>query len=310
MVNPATGEIQVVQFKGGNPVDEAAYNQLLSNGFYVQGSDALAMAKQEASRGPEDDYDITTGSKPFNKMTVGELAWTMSRQSYNGAFPDSLSAGAERLVGMSPISKGVGSLLGNIPSELEIAISTAEKRLANDQFSNAKEKTMLEAMAALKGKPAKTVYKAMYDLTGVHLGASGKGFKRDIRVKDFSNYSSYSDPDFKIDTATSNFKDGTFAADEQEDQLASDRLATGKGTDADKAAEAKRLSDYAAVIKKMNEDNNNDNDNNQNGGSVTTGESTVQEVKDFKKDFEEAGGTWASGGRAKGGLINKRKKKK
>tara|TARA_R110002167_G_scaffold100944_1_gene263277 strand:- start:113 stop:823 length:711 start_codon:yes stop_codon:yes gene_type:complete len=186
MVNPATGEIQVVQFKGGNPVDEAAYNNLLSNGFYVQGSDALAMAKQEASRGPEDDYDITTGSKPFNKMTVGELAWTMSRQSYNGAFPDSLSAGAERLVGMSPISKGVGSLLGNIPSELEIAISTAEKRLANDQFSNAKEKTMLEAMAALKGKPAKTVYKAMYDLTGVHLGASGKGFKRDIRVKDFS----------------------------------------------------------------------------------------------------------------------------
>jgi hypothetical protein len=123
-------------------------------------------------------------------------------------------------------------------------------------------------------------------------------------------YGSYSDPNFKIDTATSNFKDGTFAADEQEDQLASDRLATGKGTDADKAAEAKRLSDYAAVIKKMNEDNNNDNDNNQNGGSVTTGESTVQEVKDFKKDFEEAGGTWASGGRAKGGLIKKRKKKK
>ena len=186
MVNPATGEIQMVQFMGGNPVDEGAYNQLLSNGFFIQGSPELAAYKQEANRDPEQDYDITTGSKPFNKMTVGELAWTMSRQSYNGAFPDSLSAGAAKLFGMSGISKIAGGVLGNIPSELKIAISEASQRLKNNEFSNAAEKAALEIMAGLDPTKPKEVYKAIYDLTGTHLGASGKGYKRDIRVKDFS----------------------------------------------------------------------------------------------------------------------------
>jgi len=308
MVNPATGEIQIVQFKGGNPVDEAAYNNLLSNGFYVQGSDALAMAKQEASRGPEDDYDITTGSKPFNKMTVGELAWTMSRQSYNGAFPDSLSAGAANLFGKSLISKGVGSLLGNIPSELEIAISTAEKRLANDQFSNAKEKTMLEAMAALKGKPAKTVYKAMYDLTGVHLGASGKGFKRDIRVKDFST--------------TAAQKNAARLIKETKEEPASDDVKTaliddgsdygvdpvGKpytkrdGTKTADYTQSKEYKDQVDRAKKAQSDADGDRDseNRQEIEALQQKESVVGSDEDIAADREMN----------KGGIIKKRKKKK
>ena len=50
MVNPATGEIQVVQFMGGNPVDANAYNQLLSNGFYVQGKSGVSCIQTKNGR--------------------------------------------------------------------------------------------------------------------------------------------------------------------------------------------------------------------------------------------------------------------
>ena len=50
MVNPATNEIQVVQFMGGEPVDLVEYNQLLNSGYFVQGSPELTQYKQQQDR--------------------------------------------------------------------------------------------------------------------------------------------------------------------------------------------------------------------------------------------------------------------
>ena len=90
MVNPATGEIQVVQFMGGNPVDQNTYNQLLSNGFFIQGSPELAAYKQQQDR---DDNEVDTTTRPHpmdaNVMELGKI--------------------------IAESSKGGGSLLEKIP---------------------------------------------------------------------------------------------------------------------------------------------------------------------------------------------------
>ena len=75
MVNPATGEIQVVQFMGGNPVDANAYNQLLSSGYFVQGSQELAAYKQQQNEDNRKADDAMGGAKPksINDLLSGDL---------------------------------------------------------------------------------------------------------------------------------------------------------------------------------------------------------------------------------------------
>jgi hypothetical protein len=70
MVNPATGEIQVVQFYGDVPVDEAAYNNLISNGFFIQGSPELAQYKQKQAQDNRESDEQMGGDKP---KTVEDL---------------------------------------------------------------------------------------------------------------------------------------------------------------------------------------------------------------------------------------------
>ena len=101
MVNPATGEIQMVQFMGGNPVDEGAYSQLLSNGFFIQGSDELAAYKQKI------EQDNRESDKGPEKDSAGRL---VTRPSPKGA---SISELAQLI---SESSKGGSSILGSIPS--------------------------------------------------------------------------------------------------------------------------------------------------------------------------------------------------
>ena len=101
MVNPATGEIQMVQFMGGNPVDEGAYNQLLSNGFFIQGSPELAAYKQKI------EQDNRDSDKPPERDSAGRL---LTRPTPKEA---SISELAQLI---SESSKGGSSILGSIPS--------------------------------------------------------------------------------------------------------------------------------------------------------------------------------------------------
>ena len=80
MVNPATGEIQVVQFMGGNPVDANAYNQLLSSGYFVQGSQELAAYKQQQNEDNRKADEAMGGAKPksINDLLSGDLYGDMS----------------------------------------------------------------------------------------------------------------------------------------------------------------------------------------------------------------------------------------
>jgi hypothetical protein len=82
MVNPATNEIQVVQFMGGNPVDPNAYNALLSNGFFIQGSPELDAYKQQQD---SDDNEVDTTTRPHpSDATISELGQLIAESSKGG----------------------------------------------------------------------------------------------------------------------------------------------------------------------------------------------------------------------------------
>ena len=91
MINPITGDIQVVQFKGDVPVDVNAYNQLLENGFYVQGGPELAQYKQkieqdnrDSDKPPERDSAGRLVTRPTpGDATIGELGQLIVESSGN-----------------------------------------------------------------------------------------------------------------------------------------------------------------------------------------------------------------------------------
>ena len=91
MVNPVNGNIQVVQFKGDVPVDVNAYNQLLENGFYVQGGPELAQYKQkieqdnrDSDKPPERDSAGRLVTRPTpGDATIGELGQLIVESSGN-----------------------------------------------------------------------------------------------------------------------------------------------------------------------------------------------------------------------------------
>jgi len=322
MVNPSTGEIQMVQFMGGDPVDEEAYNQLINSGFFIQGSPALAQYKQKV------EQDNRESDKPPERDSAGRL---VTRPSPKGASIVELA----QLISES--SKGGSSILGSIPSLMGAVQSkaatgyqdqitkTLAERIANPDLA-VHEVKALQALQDIwtnadlsKKDRVKAVAKTLLyvspstgNMLGKKKGEFGSknwfGYATDDQIEDLFGDTPFERPEAdakrKADLATS------FA------------VGQGKGSREAEAAEAKRVADYNAVRRRMNDGNEvtlpaytPDKVSNKplmmEDRYVEAGDGgTAKQRADFKKDFIEAGGTWASGGRAKGGLIKKPTKKK
>jgi len=188
-VKPGSGEIRVIAFRGDTPVNPDEVTSALQAGYFPQGSDELAEYQRDANRNPEDDWNVQDGSKPPNKMTVGELAWSLTRTTYAAGNPDSFTAGFGNLVGKGLGTGVMKSVLGNVPSDAEIYIKTAQNRLKTNNYSNAKEKEILEGIANQSGVAMGLVNKNMVALTGINfkLGKEkGKDIPFNNRVPDYS----------------------------------------------------------------------------------------------------------------------------
>jgi len=335
MVNPSTGEIQMVQFMGGDPVDEEAYNQLINSGFFIQGSPALAQYKQKV------EQDNRESDKPPERDSAGRL---VTRPSPKGASIVELA----QLISES--SKGGSSILGSIPSLMgavqgkaatgyqDQITKTLAERIANpdlavhevkalqalqDIWTNTdlSKKDRVEAIS----KTLLYVPPSMKNALGKKKGKFGSenwfGYATDDDIRRL--YGSYSEPTFKINTAT----------DASDAEKAADRLATGKGTSADRAAETKRLEDYNRIMTKSYDDEDNNKPptsspvgftGGKSSSSKTTGNYGGAENREvspgtsFSSTSKRAvdlaasgsGNYGGRGGRAKGGLINKPTKKK
>ena len=313
MVNPATGEIQLVQFMGGNPVDANAYNQLLSNGYFVQGSPELAAYKQrmaEDNRDPEPD--TTTRPHP-SEATISELGQLIAESSKGGGSLLEMIPGITGAV----TGKLAQDHRNDITKALDVFIEKSTN-VANKRAAEAMKSIWTNADLTSKQRKAAISKAGLYtgasvqNAMGKKAGKFGSKHWYGLTPQEEINklFGSYSEPTFKIDTDTRTIINPETGDREEkattDAERISDRLATGKGTETDKAAEAKRLEDYNRI---MNENNNNDNDNDNNQGG---GGGPISSTSEKAIDLAAAGsGNYGgAGGRAKGGLINKPTKKK
>jgi len=302
MVNPATGEIQVVQFMGGNPVDQNTYNQLLSNGFFIQGSPELDAYKQQQDR---DDNEVDTTTRPHpSDATISELGQLIAESSKGGGsllemIPGITGAVTGKLAQdhRNDITKALDAFIGQSTNIANKRAAEKMKSIWTNADLTAKDRKEAISKAGLYTGPS------MKNALGAKAGKFGSKNWYGLTPQEEINkmYGSYSDPTFKIDTDTRTI-DGEEKATTDAERI-SDRLATGKGTESDKAAEAKRLEDYNRI---MNEQSN-DDDNNQGGGGGPIS-STSEKAIDLAA--AGSGNYGGAGGRATGGLIKKRTKKK
>jgi len=302
MINPATGDIQVVQFMGGNPVDPNAYNALLSNGFFVQGSPELAAYKQQQDR---DDNEVDTTTRPHpSDATISELGQLIAESSKGGGsllemIPGITGAVTGKLAQdhRNDITKALDAFIGQSTNIANKRAAEKMKSIWTNADLTAKDRKEAISKAGLYTGPS------MKNALGVKAGKFGSENWYGLTPQEEIDkmFGSYSDPTFKIDTDTRTI-DGEEKATTDAERI-SDRLATGKGTESDKAAEAKRLEDYNRI---MNEQSN-DDDNNQGGGGGPIS-STSEKAIDLAA--AGSGNYGGAGGRATGGLIKKRTKKK
>jgi len=339
LVNPATGEIQVVQFKGDVPVDVDAYNALINSGFYVQGSDELAAYKQKIAQDNRESDEQMGGDKPktiqdllqgnlYADMPlgptgkvlgniIGKAFPTTSNQTTidyiieNGKFPPSGSGirdFTKPLMGNGeyPFKRNADGTIQREKSKngpRNVSLDQVQMLLeeAKVRKNNTDKVTSVLNTKAYREEMKKKKLAEKSGLSTI-IADPNKWYKDWIKTQGMSTDLGFNDPDNLVFVDKGKEQRRKDTAD-----LEAGRNTAGSGRA--KQLEEKRLADYNAARRRMNEDNN-DNDNNQSSGNVTAGTSTAQEVKDFKEDFQKAGGTWASGGRAKGGLIKKPTKKK
>jgi len=342
LVNPATGEIQVVQFKGDVPVDVDAYNALINSGFYVQGSPELAAYKQQLNEDNIESDKQMGGGKP---KTVQDLLQSTLNSSFSlGPTGDLISGAINKVFPTTSDQETIDYILetGKFPPSGPGIRDTTKPRMGNGEFPFKRNANGTIQKEESKDGPRNVSLDKMQMLLEAakirknNTDEDGKfnlkGYKTEMKEKNLAETKGLGST--KITDPTTWYKDwiktqgmggenvgfndpdNLVFVDKGKAQRRKDTadLEAGKNTAGSgraKQLEKKRLADYAAVRKRMNaESGDNDNDNSGSNQQVTAGTSTAQEVKDFKQSFEEAGGRFASGGRAKGGLIKKPKKKK
>ncbi len=140
-VNPATGEVQVLQYIGGKPVDSNAYNTLINSGYFVQGSPELAQYKQQQDQ----DSGLSGGNRP------GEIPIRPHPSEANISQLGQLIAES---------SKGGGSLLEIIPSVTGAVTGKLAEDHRND-ITKALDK-MIEGSTNVANKKAAELMKEIW----------------------------------------------------------------------------------------------------------------------------------------------------
>ena len=335
MVNPATGEIQVVQFMGGNPVDEASYNQLLSNGFYVQGSPELAAYKQKIEQdNRESDKDGTPIDPHPMEASISELGKIIAQSSKGGGsllemIPGITGAVTGKLAmdHRNDISRALAKTIAD--TNLSDAQRNAAQLLQNvwtNADLSAKQRKEAIAKAGIFKQPS--IKNALGKKAGKYMSENwfGLATKEQLEkqfgsekatTKAMTDALNLTEKKFKVD-------DGFYGSDDKDDGFVVTDPKTGKTKDYrfGVVKDPTDLSAFDTTTILPPKDNDNNNNNNTSGGSNnnnTSGGSNnnnndnnntggfdseaVQESVDYSQEGYE-------GAMNKGGLLKKPKKKK
>ena len=352
LVNPATGEIQVVQFKGDVPVDADAYNALIKAGFFVQGSPELAAYKQQRNEDNRKDDDAMGGGKP---KTVQDLLQSTLNSSFSlGPTGDLISGAINKAFPTTSDQETIDYILetGKFPPSGPGIRDFTKPRMGNGEFPFKKNANGTIQREESKDGPRNVSLDKMQMLVEAakirknNTDEDGKfnlkGYEEEMKKKNLAETKGFgstkiADPNawYKGWIKTQGIGADKFGFNDPDnfvfvDPTRAKRLkdstdvAKGDGTRIQRDAEAKRVADYNAVIRTMNDGNEptlpaytpdkvstTAKPLREGDRYVQAGDGgTASERASFKKDFIEAGGKWASGGRAKGGLIKKPTKKK
>jgi len=348
MVNPANGNIQVVQFKGDVPVDANAYNQLINSGFFVQGSPELAAYNQQQNEDNIESDRQMGGDKPksiedllqstvYGSINLGPSANilgsvidkafpTTSNQEIidyiikNGEFPPSgrgLRDETQPRMGNGeyPFQYHTeGPLAGTIKRD-----NSSPRNVAKEQVAYLKEAMRLQKQNTKKGKINYKAYRASLIKNNLLI-------KSGLTTKAVSYKDWYKDWDGKTKSKSTATVDGGGGPSSVITPTYGD-VTTPKAVAASEAA-GKAFTTSAEAKSKagfMNEgndnNNNNDNDNRPVGSTGTsaveanvsgpTGENVSDQDKEVK-DIKDYGYREDAGFGLmnKGGLLKKPTKKK
>jgi len=341
MVNPATGEIQVVQFMGGNPVDEAAYNQLLSNGFYVQGSPELAAYKEKLRQDDIQDPDTTTRPHP-SEASISQLGQLIAESSKGGGsllemIPGITGAVTGKLATdyRNDISKALAKTIAdtNLSDAQRNAAQLLQNVWTNADLSSKQRKDAI-AKAGIFKQPS--IKNALGKKAGKYMSENWFGLAtKDQLEKQFGSEKTTTEAmKNALDLTEKKFKvdDGFYGS---EDNFKIDDIdyrfgVTGSGgVDGDSGGET--LGEFGGSGPNVDSSGNITNDNNDNNNSNTTGGSNNNNTSggsnnnnsndDNDAGYEDGGDdSYSSDYEAqedptfglmnKGGLIKKPKKKK
>lgn len=279
-VNAQTGEIKVIEYIDGRPKVEEPE----SPPFYEYGSSALKKAQaqiQSATDSGGDDNGPTAPSGGETKAT--DTSW-MDGIDFNDA--SSISKAADNILGLgSGLEKGALGLAGMAAGLPGMAIAKTAldgadvaKLKALEQYTRVNLKDEKTA-DSIKGKIDKALE------SNKVLGWLNKTFPELITGK-----KSYDQIIMRTDTTD----DGVYNPGGID--VALGRPQGDDSGDAFDAAVAASRAKSAANKAAMEE-------------AQASGAST-EDIAGLREAYEKAGGTWATGGRARGGLMTKNKKKK
>jgi hypothetical protein len=336
MVNPATGEIQVVQFMGGNPVDANAYNQLLSNGYFIQGSPELAAYKEKLRQDDIQDPDTTTRPHP-SEASISQLGQLIAESSKGGGsllemipgitgavtgklatdYRNDISKALAKTIAdtsLSDAERNAAQLLQNVWTNADLSAKQRKEAIAKAGIF--KQPSIKNALGKKAGKymsenwfglatkeqlekqfgSEKATTKAMTDA----LNLTEKKFE----VED-NKYGS--EDDFKIDDIDYRF--GVTGSGGVDGDSGGETLGEfgGSGPNVDSSGNITNdnndNNNSNTTGGSNNNNSNNNNNNNENNNEVTSGPNVGNTTPSFENT---AGGGFMN----KGGIVKKPKKKK
>ena len=302
--NPTTGDTMMIAH------DKATNQptQVVPAGYIIKPAGTGTPVTPVETVAPREnrDEDTRSASQKLLEESMKDTKW-MERYDYSspeGLYQTTKQAMEAELEAQHGIVQFISKfdktgIMAKRPQLMILGQTNAHIRMLEKQGN-----TSAEEIKELKDLAAQ--YKEQHGLGGPLMGLVSNGWGLTDVIKD-----KYGDDLFNITgeaaMANASRKEAIRQAnlDKQGVDKTQTRLAMGKASDKEKAQDKARAdANKAAMVVAQKKRR----DKNPSAPKSIAKSGTSKDVKALKESYTKAGGTWASGGRAKGGLMKKKKK--
>ncbi len=300
--NPTTGDTMMIAH------DKATNQptQVVPAGYVIKTAAVTPVTPVDPVKPENRDDDTRSASQKLLEESMKDTKW-MERYDYSspeGLYQTTKQAMEAELEAQHGIVQFISKfdktgIMAKRPQLMILGQTNAHIRMLEKQGN-----TSAEEIKELKDLAAQ--YKEQHGLGGPLMGLVSNGWGLTDVIKD-----KYGDDLFNTTgeaaMANASRKEAIRQAnlDKQGVDKTQTRLAMGKASDKEKAQDKARAdANKAAMVVAQKKRR----DKNPSAPKSIAKSGTSKDVKALKESYTKAGGTWASGGRAKGGLMKKKKK--